>query len=91
MSKGFGVSLKEQTPGCLVVSRMHYNGYLGSGLVRLLASLKAAHAGAEEVPVRRRISVSPVGVPGQCCSKGAWPALRMTERRTNATIMASSA
>jgi hypothetical protein len=31
------------------------------------------------------------GVPSQCRSSGSWPALRMTERRTRATMMASSA
>jgi hypothetical protein len=42
------------------------------------------------VPARRWISARLAGVPGRCCSSGP-PALRMTERRTRATIITSSA
>ncbi len=39
----------------------------------------------------RRTAASPSGVPGQCFFTASGPARRVTERRTSATMMASSA
>jgi hypothetical protein len=61
--------------------------------VELGPALPAVAAGsgtggqAGELPTRRR----PSGVPGQCRASASGPAHRVTERRTSATAMASSA